>query len=56
MQVLTPVYSETIIFSIDELREPGSDGRPLLTVLQAAIRGALPPGPPLGGEVLFNRR
>ena len=35
VSLLTPVYRETILFSLDELSETGSDGRPLLTVLRA---------------------
>ena len=34
VSLLTPVYKETVVFSLEELHEAGSDGRPLLTVLQ----------------------
>ena len=34
VSLLTPVYQETVIFSLDELSETGSDGRPLLAVLR----------------------
>ena len=34
VSMLTPVYRETILFSLEELRSNGSDGRPLLDVLR----------------------